>query len=314
MLLSPLERAGHRPVAPEELQQKRWQRLERRVASLLLKAIPTSQKEELVAGKSISTFSIMAHLQVIYQPGGLGEKETILRNLESPVEANTLQEAVVLLRKWCRWRARARDIGVAEPDPSVLMRGLNRLARKVLDAHADLRFRVTLARSTLLLDSAPTAPTVERYVTMLLAECEQIAHTERGEKKNQTNPSSTKPKFNEAKVKKEDAEDRGGKGKGKNGDSKAPACRYYLTDEGCRKGKECNFSHVGDGERRCYSCGSKSHYANNCPRQPKDDGGKSLKVMQKVSEKDKDSSSSHGSPEKASESGDAPSGGNASQG
>ena len=39
-----------------------------------------------------------------------------------------------------------------------------------------------------------------------------------------------------------------------------------------------------------------------------------MKVMQKVSEKDKDSSSSHGSPEKASESGDAPSGGNASQG
>ena len=81
-------------------------------------------------GKNLSTFSIMAHLQMIYQPGGLGEKETILRNLESPAEAGSLQEAVLLLRKWGRWKSRARDIGVAEPDPSVLMRGLHKLSRK----------------------------------------------------------------------------------------------------------------------------------------------------------------------------------------
>ena len=59
MLLSAVERASHTPVAPPELQQRRWQRLERRVASLLLKAIPDAQKE-VVAGKNLSTFSIMA--------------------------------------------------------------------------------------------------------------------------------------------------------------------------------------------------------------------------------------------------------------
>ena len=167
----------------------------------------------------------MAHLQIIYQPGGLGEKETILRNLESPSE-----EAFLLLRKWGRWKSQPRDVGVAEPVPSVLMRGLHRLSRKVLDTHADLRFQVTLARSTLLLDSAPTASSVERYVTMLLAECEQIARTEKGDKKSSSMNSSVKPKVNEAKVRKDDGEEKGGKGKGKSGESKAPVCKYFLTD------------------------------------------------------------------------------------
>ena len=47
MKLSPLERTGHKPVPSLHLQQRRWQRLERRVASMLLKAVPDNQKEEL---------------------------------------------------------------------------------------------------------------------------------------------------------------------------------------------------------------------------------------------------------------------------
>ena len=95
----------------------------------------------------------MAHLQILYQPGGLGEKEIILRNLESPPEAATLREAVLHLRRWMRWRLPAKDIGVAAPDPSVLVRGLNRLVKKVLEVNGGLRFRISLARSTLMLDS-----------------------------------------------------------------------------------------------------------------------------------------------------------------
>eukprot|EP00435_Cladocopium_sp_Y103_P037786 s3094_g10.t1 len=56
--------------------------------------------------------------KIIHQPGGLGEKETILRNLEPPTE------------KWGRWKTEASDSGVAEHNPSVLMHGLNKLSRK----------------------------------------------------------------------------------------------------------------------------------------------------------------------------------------
>ena len=41
----------------------------------------------------------------------------ILRSLEMPVEATSIPEAVVGLRRWSRWRRRATDLGVSEPDP-----------------------------------------------------------------------------------------------------------------------------------------------------------------------------------------------------
>ena len=284
VLLSPLERTAHRPVPPAQLQQRKWQRLERRVASMLLKAVPEAQKEELVAGKNLSAFAIMAHLQILYQPGGLGEKEMVLRNLESPPEAGNLQEAVIQLRRWMRWRIRARDIGVAEPDPSVLVRGLGRVVKKILDIHPDLRFRVSLAKSTLMLDSAPSSQSVDRYVTLLLAETELIAHTD----KKVVNP---KPKLNEAKLAKEEkGEAEKGKGKGKSVDQKG-VCHYFLTDEGCRRGKDCTFAHNLDQEKRCWACGSKSHLSNACPRGggegSKEGGKKALKAV-KSGEWDRD--------------------------
>ena len=33
---------------------------------MLLKAVPEAQKEELVAGKDLGAFAIMAHLQILY--------------------------------------------------------------------------------------------------------------------------------------------------------------------------------------------------------------------------------------------------------
>ena len=35
---------------------------------MLLKAVPETQKEELIAGKNFGAFAIMAHLQILHQP------------------------------------------------------------------------------------------------------------------------------------------------------------------------------------------------------------------------------------------------------
>ena len=52
-------------------------------------------------------------------------------------------------------------------------------------------------------------------------------------------------------------------------------CKFFLTDSGCRKGKECSFSHEArDDKRRCYTCGSVEHFASSCPRRPQKDGQK----------------------------------------
>ena len=77
----------------------------------------------------------------------------LLRNLEEPAEPCNLHDTVVGLRRWLRWRARAQEIGATEPDPSILVKGLNRLTRKTVEGNESLRLRVSLARNVLQVES-----------------------------------------------------------------------------------------------------------------------------------------------------------------
>ena len=61
---------------------------------MLIKSMPEGVREDLVSNKRLSTFSMLAALQVIYQPGGQGEKTTLLKALESPLEVSSASDAV----------------------------------------------------------------------------------------------------------------------------------------------------------------------------------------------------------------------------
>ena len=79
MQLPPLERVAHLPKPTSDLAKQKWARLERRASTLLLMAVPEPQREELISSKRLTALSIICQLLVIYQPGGLAEKELILR-------------------------------------------------------------------------------------------------------------------------------------------------------------------------------------------------------------------------------------------
>lgn len=125
----------------------------------------------------------ISSLQISYQPGGFGEKRTLLENLEEPAEAATATDALVALRKWIRWRQRTEAIHAMEPDPTVLMKGLSRLVHRALEKHHDLQFRVSLARSSLLVDSTPTKETVTRYASRPLKAAKDLSKIKRRSRK-----------------------------------------------------------------------------------------------------------------------------------
>ena len=279
MQLTPLARLGHECKAPSSLALRKWTRLERRASAMLMAALPEPIKDEILSSRMVTTFGILCKLYVAYQPGGLAEKSLVLTALENPREETTLAAGVAGLRKWIRWRRRAKDIGVSIPDPTVLLRGLTKLTRKVLGGHADLAFRISLARNTLLLDSVPNHTTVGQFADHLLAELEQLHLQDR--KKKEPSAPLVDPKAKEIRGEMEK-----GKGKGKSKDKggakgdrrdaprgvagegdEVPKCRFYLTEQGCRKGRLCDWSHdQTDGRRRCYACGSPEHLAPDCPR------------------------------------------------
>ena len=268
MKKTPLERLSHHPTPSPDLAKKKWVRLEKRASTMLLMGIPETQREELIATKSITAKGIICRLLTVYQPGGLAEKEVILRSLEAPVEAASLPEAVGALRKWMRWRNRARELGVSEPDASILLRGLGKIIKKPLELNRDLSFRVNLTRSMLQVDSTPSSTNVHQFATHLLAEMEVLAHTE-GAKRG--GAIKDQPKTMDPKMRKAEVEERGGRKDG--GKEGIQPCRFFNTDTGCRKGKECRWSHVvEEGKRRCWVCGAVDHYAGSCTR-PKESKG-----------------------------------------
>ena len=169
----------HPVEAPAENQQEKLQRLERRVASMMPQAVPQPVREELVASRRLNTFGVITYLLVSYSPGGVSEKQNLLRNLEEPPGIQNVLDTPQSLRRWLRWRNRAKEIGAIAPDPALQLKGLLRMTRKLLQAHRELQFRVSLVRSGLGVDTTPNDVNVEQFAYHLLAEFEQLALSEK---------------------------------------------------------------------------------------------------------------------------------------
>lgn len=212
---------------------------------MMLNAVPEPVREELVSSRRMSVFSIITHLYVTYCPGGVSEKHNLLKSLEEPSEVGSLTDAPPALRKWLRWRQRATEIGATMPDPTLLVRGLLKMTRKVLESNRELQFRVSLARHGLGVHTVPTIDNVTKFAMHVLSECEQLAQME---KKPSTSVPKAEPKIKSLELEKDERSKGMGKGKDRSGEEERGEkargkCRFFLTVEGCRKGRVCRYSH-----------------------------------------------------------------------
>ena len=217
--LTALERLQHEVKVPQELTVTKWASVEKRACSLLLQAIPESQKEDIIASRSLTMLGIIMRLMVNYQPGGAHEKAAVLLALEAPTEAQAVGDAISGLRRWLRWKRRAVDINVSLPDPMVLLKGLDRLVSKVLAGNPTVQFRINLVRTTLKVDSLPTLTSVQLAESMM-AELDQLAYSRRKEKGASGSQEIAKPKVK--KLEEVKIEDPGTKGLGKGGKVERP--------------------------------------------------------------------------------------------
>ena len=122
-----------------------------------------------------SVSSLLFRLLTLYQPGGQQEKVTLLQGLQQPKSEQNAVDAVKSLRAWARWLRRCKELEVAAPDPSLLMRGLSLITRAVLEKEPEVSFRTSLVKSHLQVDTKPSYETVEKFYHHLLAECETLA-------------------------------------------------------------------------------------------------------------------------------------------
>ncbi|CAE7467875.1 unnamed protein product [Symbiodinium sp. KB8] len=141
---TPLERLAMKQPYSKELEEGRFARLNSRAASMLLAALDSTVRADLVMRKSTqSATGILYRVLTLYQPGGENEKRLVLDQLQSPSACADPAKAAKSLRDWERWLRRAKDIGVTTPDATVLARALSNIMKGVLENHPDAAFRTS---------------------------------------------------------------------------------------------------------------------------------------------------------------------------
>ncbi|OLP98838.1 Retrovirus-related Pol polyprotein from transposon TNT 1-94 [Symbiodinium microadriaticum] len=263
-------RLSMKPASSPELLEARWSRLDRRGAAILLGAAPEDVKKELVAARTKSTLEVLARLMVVYRPGSALEKGQLLRRIENPESASTVQDAIEGLRQWLRHYQRAKDLKLSIPDPSVTLRGLDVLVKKPVQDNPEVAFRMNLIRYHLKVDFSPSEEAVLAVHRALLAEFEQMGYKKRV--KPQSDGGGQVPRVRAMETQSAQATTTPlptSPTTSQKGTTRP--CRFYTTDEGCRRGKACKYEHTMkdlskmDRRDRCYECGAKGHMAASCP-------------------------------------------------
>ncbi|CAE7233580.1 RE1 [Symbiodinium sp. CCMP2592] len=270
---SPLERLSiQKEFDQVNLVQPQHALLEQRCVTLILQAILDAVRVDIVASRHLSVAGMIFRLMTVFQPGGASERSTMLRFLVTPKAASTLSEAAKLLRQWTQWRMRLKQLHAAEPDTTLLVKGLDVLTGKVLQKHSASLFRLATFRERLGVDYQPTSDAVSELCRMMQAEVEHLMHSTddnpvkdevqgRGDdakkqrlQRLQTSPSTPKAKASPA----------GPKSPG----AGMKPCRSWLTAGGCTYGSSCQFYHDQDEEKmrgRCFCCSAEDHWADSCP-------------------------------------------------
>ena len=83
---------------------------------MLLQALPEGLRSEMLAHRVTDTVEIIYCVLTRYQPGGLGEKAWLLRQLVEGRSPTNLVDFLDQIKSWKRSLRRSQELKVATPD------------------------------------------------------------------------------------------------------------------------------------------------------------------------------------------------------
>ena len=256
LLADPLERLRLLPPLESDYNTTALcRRLDLRTSTLLLGALPSGLKSELVAARHMSTGAILYRIMRNYQPGGLQEKSETLQALTLTQPGKSPRDATEKLQRWRRHQLRAQELCATLPDATILCKSLGVIVAEVLSTAPQASFRLNSFRLQSRLDVMPTPENLEQYYQMLLAEMETLSLNP--ENSGPANPS----------VKAMGASSTMNSSLTSSSTSASP-CRFWGSDAGCRQGKACKFAHGPLSDSRGINCSSTQHRKAECPTRP----------------------------------------------
>ena len=237
-----------------------FERLDQRVTSLLLQSVPKAIKDEIIATRELSTTAILFRVMRTYQPGGLLEKSRLLEDLTTTPVTKTSQDVAAALRLWKRKASRASELCAQLPDPLLLIRTLDGIAKPVVESSSQANFRIATFRMNYSLDIRPSLANVWLFYDLLLAEAEVAVHS--------TSTASTSEAKSSTKAAVKTMQGSTTTKTTTAGTTTWP-CKFWLSDGGCRQGQRCRWPHPWEGASdrslRCSNCSSNQHLQAECP-------------------------------------------------
>ena len=275
-IASPLERLAIAPRVAPELLEPKWVRLDRKVMTLVLSAMPKMVKEDAVTHRVTSVAMALYRLHVLYSPGGTAERAAILKHLEGASAGESIPEVIAALRKWRRFLTRSAEMQLTAPDPSILLRGVETIIAACVQKHGEMSFRLSLARNELQLQNRPTNETVLRFYDHALAEMQQALPAKWATKPGE--PPRIKAIGAGTGEASSTSSPTASPNKGTRGAASTTPCKFFLSEAGCRRGQQCKYHHEfanrDEKRSRCWTRGSKQHRQSECPTR---DGTKNAK-------------------------------------
>ena len=268
---TPLERLAIQVGEDSNVDGDKWSRLEKRVMALLLTSMTATIKAEVTMLRISRVKDCLFKLYTVYAPGGASERASLIKQLEYIQPQGNIVEAIASLRRWKKQLGRAAEMGISLPDGSVLLMALEGATKQITEGNKDISFKLNMAKNELGLPHKPTLSSVLTYSDHIAAELQQVIPF------NKEHTAKLKAATADAGSPTSSATSPSGKGQGQ----KQP-CKFWLTDEGCRRGTNCKYGHVfqskEDKKARCWTCGATTHRQSECPtkfggKRGKKDGG-----------------------------------------
>lgn len=255
---TPLERLRVPPPQPVWMpglgDQQVINRLEQRVTTVLMPALTEEVRLDIITNRHMWPAAILFKVMKTYQPGGWAERAGLLADLTETKPAKDATTASAMLRMWKRQRARAVELRATLPDNMLQVRALDKIVGNLLGKHPQVAFRISTFRLEARIDERPSNEALMGFHELLTAEMDTLMHSA---------PVPNAPKEDQPAA------------KALQGDPKSPprdggeekVCKYWGTEKGCFRGKECKFSHpaLRDGIERCWICSGTGHRKAECP-------------------------------------------------
>ena len=174
LMCDPVARLSLQPPQPYRFEHTKYARVEQRALTMLLRAVPTVIKEELVANRKLSSIELIALIHTTYQPGGLKERAALLRYLTNPDGCTEPVAALRSIKRWSRWKHRAAELHISTPDPTLLLGGVDAMVSKAFALYPESQFRISSYRFAKSVDHQPTEAKVVELVRFVQGELERF--------------------------------------------------------------------------------------------------------------------------------------------